>query len=216
MDIIDNIKETLTWWERFYKVNHEKEDLAKIFKMIEQTDDDTTEVSLKKLKNMVNELDKVKYKKEIENFNRKIKIFEKRLERQVDEDFGLMLKRLREQKGFSLSKVEEMTGISASYINRIELGQRKAPSYPIIEKIAAALNVSAHSLFDVAGKEQDPLSITELLYSNDIFITEDKEPITSSTKEQLIEIINFIINMKWKDNKHIEMIKLIELLDEFK
>lgn len=215
---INNIQENVTWWEKFYQENIEDEGLEEIFAKIEEVDDDTTEKSIMELSDMIKTLDVVKYKEAISNFNRRLRIFEKRMERQVSVNLGLALKRLRENKGLSLSKLGDLTGVSASYINRIELGQRKAPSFPIIEKIANVLNVPAHSLLNIASGDEDVKAptITEVLYASNISITEDGTPMTSAAKEQLIEIIEFITSIKWKDNKHTEMLKLIQMLDEFK
>ena len=216
-----DIEIKLTWWEKFYKENKDNKDFKKIFEYIEVVDETTTEESVKKLKKMVEALDKEKYKKEVEKFERKIRIFEKRLERKVSENFGAILRHYREEKGLSLVELGERAGISASYINRIELGERNAPSYPIIEKLAEGLDVNPALLMDAAGvvnpKETDRAkTVTELLFSNNVALKEGETPMNVNTKKQLAEIIEYIIDMEWKDNKHIEMVKLIELLDEFK
>lgn len=215
-----DIELKLTWWEKFYKENKDNNDFKEIFEYIEVVDEKTTEESVKKLKKMVEALDKEKYKKEVEKFERKIRIFEKRLERKISENFGAILRHYREEKGLSLAELGERAGISASYINRIELGERNAPSYPIIEKLAEGLDINPVLLMDAAGiinKETDRAkTVTELLFSNNVALKEGEPPINVNTKKQLAEIIEYIIDMEWKDNKHIEMVKLIELLDEFK
>ena len=216
-----DIELKLTWWEKFYKASKDNKDFKKIFEYIEVVDETTTEESVKKLKKMVEALDKEKYKKEVEKFERKIRIFEKRLERKVRENFGSMLRHLREARGLSLAELGEITGVSASYINRIELGERKAPSYPIIEKLARGLSISTSSLMSTAGvsdsdKIDDAKTVTELIFSNNVTLEEGGPAINVNTKKQLVEIVEFIISMEWKENKHVEMVKLIELLDEFK
>lgn len=40
--------------------------------------------------------------------------------KQMSDDFGKMLKGLREERGLSLERLSAMTGISPSYINRLE------------------------------------------------------------------------------------------------
>lgn len=132
-----------------------------------------------------------------------------------------MLKHLREERGLSLAELGERAGVSASYINRIELGERNAPSYPIIEKIAHGLDVNPATLMRAAGVDNSDetdksKTITELIFSNNVAPREGEEPVNVNTKKQLAEIIEYIIAMEWKDNKHVEMVKLIELLDTFK
>jgi len=215
------VENKVTWWEKFYNEKHNEKDLKKIFDFIDEVDEETTEESVKELEKLVKTLDEVKYKDEIEKFKRKIKIFEKRLERKVSENFGSMLRHLREERGLSLAELGEITGVSASYINRIELGERNAPSYPIIEKLAKGLDVSISTLMNAAGlpdsvKNKEAKTLTELIFSNNICLKEGEQGINVTTKRQLAEIIEYIIDMEWKDNKHVEMVKLIELLDEFK
>lgn len=216
---VQNVQNSVNWWSQFYEEKKDDSELKNAFSSIQKADVDGTEESLKIAINEVEKLNTKKYKNEIKNFNRKIKILEKRLERKVSDDFGAMLKYLREKNKLSLAQLSELTGISASYISRIEIGERKAPSYPIIEKLANALGVPISNLLNVASSEDnrnDAVTISQLIYSNNIKLSENGKPLNVNTKEQFIELINFIINMEWKDNKHTEMLKLIELLDEFK
>jgi transcriptional regulator with XRE-family HTH domain len=51
------------------------------------------------------------------------------------EDLGPFIKRLRLQRGVTLSEIHDSTGLSASYINRIENKSRKNPSLDSISKL---------------------------------------------------------------------------------
>lgn len=216
----NDISKKLTWWEEFIAEKANDEDLKEIFDYINVVDNDTTKENIEKLRKMVDSLDKTKHKEDIQKFERKIKIFEKRLERKISESFGSLIKHLREEKSLSLAELGELTGISPSYINRIELGERKAPSYPIIEKLAKGLGVSTSTLIIAARVDftgnKDAKTLTELIFSNNVCLREGEEGINANTKKQLAEIIEYIINMDWKENKHKDMVRLIELLDEFK
>ncbi|OCA87509.1 hypothetical protein A8F94_06475 [Bacillus sp. FJAT-27225] len=52
---------------------------------------------------------------------------------------GKRIRQLREEKGISLNKLSEITGISKSYLSFLERGIQKNPSIYILEKLAEAL-----------------------------------------------------------------------------
>ncbi|WP_066258692.1 helix-turn-helix domain-containing protein [Neobacillus drentensis] len=58
----------------------------------------------------------------------------------------IYLKRLRQEKGYSLTKLGKLTGISKSYLSLLERGIQKNPSIEIIEKIAKVLKVDMNYL----------------------------------------------------------------------
>lgn len=66
-------------------------------------------------------------------------------------DFGSYLKRLREAKGYTISQLALYSGVSHSYISRIEAGKRGAPSPEILQCLAEVLPVSFEELMVVAG-----------------------------------------------------------------
>ena len=61
----------------------------------------------------------------IKEFNKKIKLFNNRLSRVIEDDFGSWIKQLRKAKGYSLKDLENASGVTASYIHRIESGCKK-------------------------------------------------------------------------------------------
>ncbi len=60
------------------------------------------------------------------------------------------LKSIRDEKGYSLSQVQDMTGISRAYISYLENGQR-TPSPRTLAKLAKAYNYDARELMKLAG-----------------------------------------------------------------
>ena len=81
--------------------------------------------------------------------------------RTVNPNFGSMIKYLREKQGLSLKEVESMTGISASYINRLERGERENPSFTMIEQLSNSLKCDLYELLEICGdkKEKENLQI---------------------------------------------------------
>jgi transcriptional regulator with XRE-family HTH domain len=71
-------------------------------------------------------------------------------------DVGDRLKQLRELKGLSQGKIEELTGLLRSYISRVENGHT-VPSVESIEKFARALDMPLYQL--LYEEEKPPKSI---------------------------------------------------------
>jgi len=136
---------------------------------------------------------------------------------QMSDDFGKMLKGLREERGFSLQKLSLMTGISPSYINRLEKSKRKSPGFTKLVALAEALNVEVWVLAgsSLEWNEGEPLGIKELLFNH----TVQHEGITLSSdeKELLLEIIGMILNAEWSFETILsEMQEIGELISELK
>ena len=72
------------------------------------------------------------------------------MSRAVNTSFGSYLRELRANKSYSLKQLEELTGVSASYLNRMENGTRQSPSFPIVEKLAEHLGVETLQLCQIA------------------------------------------------------------------
>lgn len=69
----------------------------------------------------------------------------------MENEFGSLLKQLREQNGMSINQLAEAAGISNSQISRMENGVRGVPKAPTIRKLAEALNTSYEELMTAAG-----------------------------------------------------------------
>lgn len=64
----------------------------------------------------------------------------------IKEKFGLKVKSLREEKGFSIEYLANISNVDRNYISDIEKGLRN-PSITIIEKIVHALDVDLGEFF---------------------------------------------------------------------
>ena len=64
---------------------------------------------------------------------------------------GVVLKRLRVIKGFSLRDVEKRTNVSNAYLCQIESGKVKNPSPHHLHKLAAVYEVPYEELMKAAG-----------------------------------------------------------------
>ena len=80
----------------------------------------------------------------------------------MTENFGEYLRTLRLEKRYSLREVEELSGVSNSYLGLIERGQRPIPGADILKKLAPVFDVPVRDLLRAAGylKEED-ISLSE-------------------------------------------------------
>lgn len=196
------------------KVESIKEQSMKIANLIEQTKGKETEEKISEIEHEVKygEIPEV-YKKK---FGRMIKLLQNRIDRGISENFGSLIKHLRESKGYSLKDLEQATGISSSYINRIEKGERKAPSYRIIEKLAEALNQDVAELLNVANSEEheELQAVEEFLLSHSYLIGGKRA--TKEMRERLVEVIRKMNNSSWGESKHKDAMEIMDSVDRFK
>ncbi len=64
----------------------------------------------------------------------------------IKEKFGQKVKQLREEKGFSIEQLANISDVDRNYISDIEKGKRN-PSIEIIEKIIIGLDADFASFF---------------------------------------------------------------------
>lgn len=72
-----------------------------------------------------------------------------------DEAFADKLKRLRKARGLSLQRLGDMTGVSPSYISRLERNEKQSPSFPILVGLARALKVDVLTLAEGLVEQED-------------------------------------------------------------
>jgi transcriptional regulator with XRE-family HTH domain len=139
--------------------------------------------------------------------------------RAVSDKFGDALLYYRKQKGLSLRDLESMTGISQSYLNRLEKGERKSPGVGLSSKISKALGIPLTTLLNISTTDVPPekaQTISELLLYNDFKIVEDKV-ISKEAKQILVEIIEFIITCMWSEETKIgDILEISEFIEDFK
>lgn len=134
----------------------------------------------------------------------------------ISDEFGKMLKTLRKKRGLTLADLSDMSGISISYLNRLEKGERKSPGFTKILKLAKVLNVDPGSLVgsDLTMTDK-PVSISELIFSAQI--EHNGEILTASEKELLVEIIETVLLVKFEGTSILsDLQQIAELISELK
>ncbi len=59
------------------------------------------------------------------------------------------IKKIREEKGLTLVKLSDLSGISVGYLCHLEKGSRNNPSIDVMEKISKALSKTIAEIFFV-------------------------------------------------------------------
>lgn len=66
-------------------------------------------------------------------------------------NFGNQIKQIREEKGYSVRQVALNSGMSPSYLSRIENGYRDLPTNKTLYKIAKGLRITNDEILKIAG-----------------------------------------------------------------
>lgn len=138
-------------------------------------------------------------------------------EQKMSDDFGKMLKKLREERGLSLGRLAGLTGISASYLSRLERSQKKSPGFPKLMVLAEALNVEPWTLVgsSLSWDKGETTDLKELLFNHQI--QHNGEILSAEVKEILLEILEAILDADWsKESLLQELQEIGELISELK
>lgn len=119
------------------------------------------------------------------------------------ENLGKYLKGLRKNLKLTTRKVQELSGVSDSYISQIENGVRK-PSADTLKKLAPVYKVNVEELLKMAGylpqdepqydDDNKPIDISFLLQRDGVLF--DGEPLTDEDKDDLIRIARIILSKR--------------------
>lgn len=139
--------------------------------------------------------------------------------RKVSVGFGKFLKELRESRGYSLQDVQDQTGISTSYLHRIEKCERLSPTLPVINSLAKFYGIPINEMVAVAlnieDENVDEMSFEGVIFSNNFSIFD--KVADEKLKKEIVSLINYIIDSKWTSNTKIkEMMELSEKVEKMK
>lgn len=137
------------------------------------------------------------------------------MKNEITGDLGFALKYYRTKRGLSLSQLSEITGISKSYISRIEKGERKSPSVTLLYEMAKGLNIPMENLLNIAksSDRKELLNFDELILVNDFII--NGKPVDAKVKKHIIELYNFIVKPETED-KNKRIWEILDSVDGFK
>lgn len=137
----------------------------------------------------------------------------------LSEDLGTLLRHYRTNvKGLSLKQLEEITQVLSSYINRLEKGEKTAPSLQVIFSLAKSLGIPDSVLMSTIfqkDEEREAKSISEVLIQIDFSL--NGQQLNKEARLILIQINEFLMECNWNaETKVKELQMLSEMLDTFK
>jgi len=145
-------------------------------------------------------------------------------EMQVLQGLGETVRRMRLAKGLSLREMGEIGGLSPSYINRIESGDRGAPTGAVLAKIGKVLDITYTDMLKMAGKAEelyvtkqgdDTQALEAFLHSARVTI--DGQILSTQSKKMLAEIVYKIEDCDWDNvTKLSDSLSIIGLIDAYK
>ena len=122
----------------------------------------------------------------------------KKQPREIHQSIGPRIKYFRERKKFSLHDLELKTGISSSYLNRIENGFRKSPSLPILELIASSLDIPLFELLNVPRPSDTLHTVGEMLLAADYIVNGNLA--SSDLRVALCDLVDTVLESDFDHN----------------
>lgn len=101
---------------------------------------------------------------------------------------GQNIRNIRKNKGYSIMKVKEMTGLSKSTISEIE-NDKSSPTSETLQKIASALECQVSVFFDEDRTEAiEETKIDEYMDKNKLFFSKF-EKLNDKNKDKVLKIM---------------------------
>lgn len=135
----------------------------------------------------------------------------------LTQQFGQVMKRIRQQKGLSIHELAEQTKLSASYLYQIERGIRRLPSLNAILSLSEVYDVPLPSLM-AAARYVEPEEV--VLYHDELerafrFVCQDKRFKYSPLVDEAAvpeDVKRFVVEMY----QHFTGVKLLERVNNQK
>ena len=151
--------------------------------------------------------------------NAKLRLFKKRSNKLNNEyftSFGMWLKEKRKEKKLTLQALSNISGVSAGYINRLEKGERRAPSIQILEKLSKALDISLQDILKKLNLNSPQENIDSDIDS-DISAMMGFSELNNEQKKMVQSLMLSIINSPWTNETKIsDSSKILKEIEEFK
>lgn len=124
----------------------------------------------------------------------------------ITSDIGNYLKIIRKNKGFRLVDLAQKSGISVSYLNRLERNQRFNPSIPLLTRLANSLDITIFDLLQISSNtnEHKAKDMRDIILE-DNYVMEGKN-VSEEARGLLYDIIIFLINEGWKNENKVDML----------
>lgn len=110
----------------------------------------------------------------------------------MGETLGEFLKKLREEKGYSLREAGKQTGIAEAYLWQLENGKRGIAHPEMFKKLAKGYGVPAETLLKHAGYLEKPADQERETAVAKTHLFRDYEKLSPDRKKQLENFLRFL------------------------
>ncbi|WP_394186470.1 helix-turn-helix domain-containing protein [Metabacillus halosaccharovorans] len=113
---------------------------------------------------------------------------------------GERLRELRQEKGYSISELAELAGVSKSYLSYIERDVQKNPSLQFLKKIALTLEIEIEDLLGSSPTAADHPN--EFIFDEEWSKLLHKAIEEGMSKNDFREFRDYLKFQKWKNAKN--------------
>ncbi len=110
---------------------------------------------------------------------------------------GERLRELRQEKGYSISELAELAGVSKSYLSYIERDVQKNPSLQFLKKIALTLEIEVEDLLGSSPAADHSKFVFDEEWSRLLHKAIEE----GMSKNDFIEFRDYLKFRKWKETK---------------
>lgn len=111
---------------------------------------------------------------------------------------GERLRELRQEKGYSISELAELAGVSKSYLSYIERDVQKNPSLQFLRKIASSLETDVEGLL---GTSSSDVKSKDFVFDDEWSNLLNKAINEGMSKNDFKEFRDYLKFKKWKEAK---------------
>lgn len=153
-------------------------------------------------------------------FEKRLRLLEKRLRLLSENQFATWLKALRESHGLSYRQLEHLSGVSSTYLHRLESGAQKCPTIPTAKKIAQAFGIPFEEIAkfvasDLTGElpvgEQE-LDLLKLLAVKPLTI--GTVSLNKKQRQSLTQLLSLITTETFDSDRLSDTMELLNLIKE--
>lgn len=212
-----NIVYISKWWEKYKKEVADQPNILELANRIDALENNRSRAAIDATRTEIAANCLSKHHQD--NLERRLRVYDRRVKLEVNENFGSFVKKRRLRLGLSQNRVGDIAKVSPTYITRLEKGQRAAPSREVLEGLAEALLMDSSSLHSIAHREVTANTIVpelwEYLFIGDFAI---KGVLTDrETKDAMSNVLSLIFESKWDENSKLkDSLKIIESINSLK
>lgn len=118
-----------------------------------------------------------------------------------DFEFGDIIKMKRKEKGWSIHEVARRTGVSQSYINRLELKDQKNVTVPILVKVCEVLEIDIKEGLRAFGYNAGEKQGEE----ENLLLVPVREGVEGAKKDWVYNVVHALLNPNMSDLEKMEI-----------